>query len=99
MVEGRLWGVIAAGSTREAPLPADAEDRLASFTDLVATAVGNVQSRAALAASRARIVAAVDESRRRIERDLHDGAQQRLGPPVIGHKTRLRALAKGEAKA
>jgi GAF domain-containing protein len=99
VVEGRLWGVIAAGSTREEPLPADAEDRLASFTDLVATAVGNVQSRAALVASRARIVAAVDESRRRIERDLHDGAQQRLVHAVIVQKLALRALSNGEANA
>jgi signal transduction histidine kinase len=99
MVEGSLWGVIAAGSTREGPLPADAEDRLASFTDLVATAVGNVQSRAALVDSRARIVAAVDESRRRIERDLHDGAQQRLVHAVIVQKLALRALANGDAKA
>ena len=99
VVEGRLWGVIAAGSTREGPLPVDAEDRLASFTDLVATAVGNVQSRAALVASRARIVAAVDESRRRIERDLHDGAQQRLVHAVIVQKLALRALSNGESKA
>jgi GAF domain-containing protein len=99
MVEGRLWGVIAAGSTRERPLPADAEDRLASFTDLVATAVGNVQSRAALVASRARIVAAVDESRRRIERDLHDGAQQRLVHAVIVQKLALRALSDGRSNA
>jgi GAF domain-containing protein len=99
MVEGRLWGLIAAGSTREAPLPADAEGRLASFTDLVATAVGNAQSRAALVASRARLVAAVDESRRRIERDLHDGAQQRLVHAVIVQKLALRALSNGEANA
>jgi GAF domain-containing protein len=99
MVEGSLWGVIAAGSLREGPLPADAEDRLASFTDLVATAVGNVQSRAALVDSRARIVAAVDESRRRIERDLHDGAQQRLVHSVIVQKLALRALANGDPKA
>jgi signal transduction histidine kinase len=99
MVEGRLWGVIAAGSTRERSLPADAEDRLASFTDLVATAVGNVQSRAALVASRARIVAAVDESRRRIERDLHDGAQQRLVHAVIVQKLALRALSDDDSKA
>jgi signal transduction histidine kinase len=67
-----------AGSTLEQPLPADTEVRLASFTKLVATAIANAQSRAALAASRARVVAAADETRRRIERDLHDGAQQRL---------------------
>jgi signal transduction histidine kinase len=59
-------------------LPSDIEARLASFTELVATAIANAESRAALAASRARIVVAADEARRRIERDLHDGIQQRL---------------------
>jgi signal transduction histidine kinase len=77
-VEGRLWGLIAAGSIMRHPLPADTEARLASFTELVATAVANAESRAQLKASRARIVAAADETRRRIERDLHDGIQQRL---------------------
>jgi signal transduction histidine kinase len=78
MVEGRLWGVMFAGSVAEQPLLAGSEARLASFTDLVATAVANAASRADLAASRARIVATADATRRRIERDLHDGAQQRL---------------------
>jgi signal transduction histidine kinase len=78
IVEGRLWGVMAANSTVGQPLPADTEARLANFTELVATAIANAQSRAELMASRARIVAAADETRRRIERDLHDGIQQRL---------------------
>jgi signal transduction histidine kinase len=78
IVEDRLWGVIVAGSTSQQPLPPDTEARLAAFTDLVATAIANAESRAELAASRARIVAAADDARRRIERDLHDGAQQRL---------------------
>jgi signal transduction histidine kinase len=78
IVEGRLWGVMAADSTLEQPLPADTEARLADFTELLATAIANAESRAALAASRARIVAAADETRRRIERDLHDGTQQQL---------------------
>jgi signal transduction histidine kinase len=77
IVEGRLWGVVAA-VTRRGPFPSDAAGRLADFTELVATAVGNAQSRAEHGASRARIVAAADETRRRIERDLHDGTQQRL---------------------
>ncbi|MEN3310689.1 MAG: hypothetical protein V7645_18, partial [Actinomycetota bacterium] len=59
-------------------MPRGTEARLASFTELVATAVANAESSAALAASRRRIVAASDETRRRIERDLHDGTQQRL---------------------
>ena len=77
IVEGRLWGAVTA-STRRGPFPADSPDRLADFTELVATAVGNAQSRAELTASRARMLAAADQTRRRIERDLHDGAQQRL---------------------
>jgi signal transduction histidine kinase len=78
VVEGVLWGVMVAGWTREVTLPADAEDRVAQFTALVATAVANANSRTELAASRARVVAAADETRRQIERDLHDGTQQRL---------------------
>jgi signal transduction histidine kinase len=77
-VEGRLWGVMVASSDRQAPLPAGAEARLGEFAELIATVIANAESRAELKASRARIVAASDEARRRIERDLHDGAQQRL---------------------
>jgi signal transduction histidine kinase len=74
----RLWGVMSVVSTHEEQLPADTEARLAAFTELVGTAIANAEAQAALTASRARIVAAADTSRRRIERDLHDGAQQRL---------------------
>jgi signal transduction histidine kinase len=98
-VEGGLWGMIAVGSSQEQPLPPDTEERLASFTELVVTAIANAESRSALAASRARIVAAADESRRQIERDLHDGAQQRLVHAVIVLKLALRALSKEEANA
>jgi signal transduction histidine kinase len=87
-VEGRVWGMIAVGSG-QGPLPPDTEQRTAAFTDLVATAVANAQTRAELITSRARIVAASDEARRRIERDLHDGAQQRL----IALALRLRMTA------
>jgi GAF domain-containing protein len=76
-VEGQLWGVMSVAS-RSGPLPAGAEARLAGFTELAATALVNAETQAALKASRARIVAAADHTRRRIERDLHDGAQQRL---------------------
>ncbi|MCU1614509.1 MAG: histidine kinase [Frankiales bacterium] len=76
-VEGRLWGVISAGS-RSGPLPADTEARLAGFTELVATALANAEAQDQLTASRARIVATADTTRRRIERDLHDGVQQHL---------------------
>jgi signal transduction histidine kinase len=77
IVEGNLWGVIVASSRRR-PLPADSEQRMLNFTEIVATAIANAESRSELAASRARIVAASDETRRRVERDLHDGVQQRL---------------------
>jgi GAF domain-containing protein len=95
-VEGRLWGALFlhAKQTHQ-PLPPDTESRLTGFTELVAMAIANAESRAALAASRARIVAAADESRRRIERDLHDGAQQRLVHAVIVLKLALQVSSAG----
>jgi signal transduction histidine kinase len=79
VVEGRLWGALFVHTKQtHPPLPVDAESRLTGFTELVGTAIANGESRSELAASRARIVAASDETRRRIERDLHDGAQQQL---------------------
>ena len=84
-VEGRLWGAMVVAFTHPEHLPGDTETRLAGFTELVATAIANAEAQAANAeaqaevtASRARIVAAADQARQRIERDLHDGAQQRL---------------------
>jgi len=77
-VDGRLWGALVAASDREGGLPPDTELRLARFTDLIATAISNAATKAELIASRARIVSAGDEARRRIERNLHDGTQQRL---------------------
>ena len=78
IVEGRLWGMMGAGSSTGQTLPRDCEARLASFTELVAMAIANAESRAELKASRARIITATDQTRRRIERDLHDGIQQQL---------------------
>ena len=77
-VGGRQWGYMVTAWAAEQPRPAGSEDRLSEFTELVATAIANAESRAELDASRARVVAASDETRRRIERDLHDGTQQRL---------------------
>jgi signal transduction histidine kinase len=77
VVEGRLWGSIGVAA-RHKPLPRDAVRRLADFTELAAVAIANAEAHAELTASRARIVATADDTRRRIERDLHDGAQQRL---------------------
>jgi len=78
VVDGRLWGAATVGWSRAEPLPPDTEARVGDFADLVATAIANTEAHAQLTASRARIVAAADDARRRIERDLHDGAQQRL---------------------
>jgi signal transduction histidine kinase len=82
VVERRVWGVLATTSTSD-PLPADTEARLASFAELVATAISNADARTEVAASRARIVAAADDERRRVVRDLHDGAQQQLINTII----------------
>jgi signal transduction histidine kinase len=79
IVVGRsLWGVVIASSSTAEPLPPGTEKRMQEFTELAAAAIANAQGDADLKASRARVVAAADEARRRIERDLHDGTQQRL---------------------
>jgi signal transduction histidine kinase len=78
LVGGDIWGVMMAPATEAKPLPDDTETRLAAFTELIATAISNTTARTELIESRARIVAAADDARRRIERDLHDGTQQRL---------------------
>jgi signal transduction histidine kinase len=77
-VAGRLWGALMASSELAHAFPAGTEVRIGSFAELVTAALANVDAREQLAASRARIVEAADAARRRIERDLHDGAQQRL---------------------
>jgi PAS domain S-box-containing protein len=83
VVSGRPWGAIVAAWEDPDMAGGDTELRMAQFTELVATAVANAESGAELAASRMRIVATADETRRRIERDLHDGAQQRLVSTVL----------------
>jgi signal transduction histidine kinase len=93
-VEGRLWGVMIVGSRSE-PLPAGTEARLARFTELAGTAIANADAQAALTASRARIVATADATRRRIERNLHDGAQQRLVSLALDLRGAQAAVAGG----
>jgi PAS domain S-box-containing protein len=95
VVNGRLWGALNTASLRPDPIPADVEARMGQFTELVATAISNLEARAELAASRARIVAAADDERRRVVRDLHDGAQQRLVHTVVTLKLARRAFEKG----
>jgi signal transduction histidine kinase len=99
IVEGRLWGALIVHSTDAEPLPGDTEARVEEFTELVATAISNMQARSELAASRSRIVAATDDERRRVVRDLHDGAQQRLVHTVVTLKMAGRALDKGPDEA
>ncbi|HKF32597.1 MAG TPA: MASE1 domain-containing protein, partial [Jatrophihabitantaceae bacterium] len=77
-VEGRLWGALAAATRSDDPLPQGIEQRLCDFAELVAQALANADAHEQLTASRARIVEAGDAERRRLERNLHDGAQQRL---------------------
>jgi signal transduction histidine kinase len=77
VVDGHLWGAVAAASAGT-PFTNDAEARLGAFAELVGQAIANVDARMKLDESRARIVQAADDARRKIERDLHDGAQQRL---------------------
>jgi signal transduction histidine kinase len=83
-VAGRVWGVLVASAYDPAHLPEGAEDRLCAFAELVAQALANADAYEKLAASRARIVEAGDSERRRLERNLHDGAQQRLVTLAIG---------------
>jgi signal transduction histidine kinase/CHASE3 domain sensor protein len=94
VVEGRLWGVIAASSKSATPFPPDTEAQIAEFTQLVATAIANADGRAQLVASRARLLTAGDDARRRVVRDLHDGAQQRLVNTIITLK-----LAQGAGRS
>ena len=109
IVGWRVWGFVVAAWTRSESLPSDSEERIGDFADLVGIALTNATARDELIASRARIVAAADDTRRRLERDLHDGAQQRLVslrlrlhmveasvPPEQGHvKKELSGIASG----
>jgi signal transduction histidine kinase len=95
-VDGRLWGAMVVES-RAGPLPAGTEARLAGFTELAAAAIANAEAQAALTDSRARIVATADATRRRIERNLHDGAQQRLVSLALDLRA-AEAAASGDLK-
>lgn len=78
IVDGSIWGALVIGSSLADILPPETEARIGDFADLVAIAISNAETRAELTASRARIVTAGDQARRRFERDLHDGAQQHV---------------------
>jgi PAS domain S-box-containing protein len=92
VVDGRTWGVLVAVWADREPPPDDTEERMANFAELLDTAIANADSRDQLTASRARLLAAGDEARRRVVRDLHDGAQQRLVHTIITLKLAQQAL-------
>jgi signal transduction histidine kinase len=96
VVDGEEWGVAVVSSLRAQPFPPDTVARLADFARLVAMAIANAQARSDLTASRMRIVTAADDARRRLERDLHDGAQQRLVSLAL--KTRMTEVALPEGQ-
>ena len=96
---GRLWGAVIVSTVEETPFPAAAEQRIADFAELVALALANAEAREELAASRARIVEAGDAERRRIERNLHDGAQQRLVSLSLLLRLTEKKVAKGDPDA
>jgi PAS domain S-box-containing protein len=96
---GRLWGALLVSSVDETPFPEGAEQRIADFAELVALALANAEAREELRASRARIVEAGDAARRRIERNLHDGAQQRLVALSLLLRLCLTKLRKGDGGA
>jgi len=101
VVEGRPWGTIVASWNSDEPRPADSEERMARFAGLLETAIANADARNQLTTSRARLVTAGDEARRRLARDLHDGAQQRLVHTTIMLKLAQPAFddADGNGKA
>jgi signal transduction histidine kinase len=99
VVGRRTWGVIAASTTRDAPFPPNTESRIADFTELVATAVSNAEAQADLLASRARLLTAGDDARRRVVRDLHDGAQQSLVQVFLTLKLIELAVEEGDKAA
>ncbi|WP_081685664.1 GAF domain-containing protein [Candidatus Solirubrobacter pratensis] len=99
VVDGRLWGVVSAGWNWEESPRADTEQRMAKFAQLLETAIANADSRDQLTASRARLVTAADEARRRVARDLHDGAQQRLVHTIVTLKLAQRALDQRDGQA
>jgi signal transduction histidine kinase/ketosteroid isomerase-like protein len=99
VVDGRVWGVAVAAWTRDEAFPEETTARIAGFTELVATAIASAEAQTEVAASRARIVAATDDERRRVVRDLHDGAQQRLVRTIITLKLARRALEQDQEAA
>jgi signal transduction histidine kinase len=96
VVDRRLWGVIVASWGGERSPPGDTEARMAKFAQLLDTAIANADSRDQLISSRARLLTAGDEARRRVARDLHDGAQQRLVHTIVVLQLARQAHSNGD---
>jgi signal transduction histidine kinase len=99
VLAGGVWGVIVASWDQSSSSPPDAEDRIAKFAELLETALANAATRDQLAASRVRLLTAADQARRRVVRDLHDGAQQRFVHSIVTLKLAKLALRAGEGEA
>jgi PAS domain S-box-containing protein len=99
VVDGRLWGVIIASWGGERSPPGDTEERMVKFARMLDTAIANAHSRDQLMASRARLLTAGDEARRRVVRDLHDGAQQRMVHTIVTLKLAQRAFRDEDGEA
>jgi signal transduction histidine kinase len=99
VVDGQLWGTMIANWISDEPPPPDTEVRMAQFTQLLETAIANADSRDQLTASRARLLTEADQARRRVVRDLHDGAQQRLVHTIVTLKLALPLMQTNPAEA
>jgi signal transduction histidine kinase len=99
VVDGRLWGVFTLSWKGEQAPPPDTEERMAQFGQLLETAIANAVSRDQLTTSRARLLTEADEARRRVVRDLHDGAQQRQVHTIVTLKLAQRALRNKDGDA
>jgi PAS domain S-box-containing protein len=99
VVAGRLWGVTITLWRHEHAPPAHTEERMVQFAELLGTAIANADSRDQLSASRARLVTEADRARRRVVRDLHDGAQQRLVHAIVTLKLARCAVKEGDGTA
>jgi len=99
VVDGEVWGALIAGTDQAEPLPPGTEERVASFAELIGTAVSNATARTELIASRARMVTASDAARRRVTRDLHDGAQQQLVSTIVNLQLALQNWSSAPERA
>jgi signal transduction histidine kinase/CHASE3 domain sensor protein len=99
VVDGRHWGTVVANWNGERSPPPDTEARMAKFARLLDTAIANADGRDQLSASRTRLLTAETEARRRVVRDLHDGAQQRLVHTILTLKLAQRVFGENDAKA